>query len=337
VAIVEKDKVVGYNFLVGGGLGVTPSRKSTFPALAQPLAFVPTDEVIAVATAVVKVQRDFGNREDRKRARMKYLIADRGMDWFRAKVEEYYGSRLIDPRPVEVHGFHDHLGWHEQGDGRWFYGLNVENGRVLDRKGFRLKTALREICRTYAPGIRITGHQSLLFTDIRPEDRAGLEAILRRHGVPLSDEISTVRRWSMACVALPTCPLAVTESERVLPGMVDELEVELARLGLADEPFTVRMSGCPNGCSRTYNADVGIVGKTMNKYTLYLGGRRIGDRLGFIYKDIVPLEEIVSTLVPVFTYFQQDRLPGETLGDFCHRKGPEGLAAWSEQYAGVVG
>lgn len=333
VAIVEGKEVVGYNFLVGGGLGVTPSRESTFPALAKPLAFVPNDQVLDVATALIEVQRDFGNREDRKRARMKYLIADWGMEKFRAKVEEYYGRKLVDPRPVEVHGFDDHMGWHQQGDGRWFYGLNVENGRVLDRERFRLKTALREICETYQPGLRITGHQSLLLTDIRPEDRDGLEAILRRNGVRLSEEISAVRRWSMACVALPTCPLAVAESERVLPGLIDRMEEELARLGLADEVFTVRMTGCPNGCARPYNADVGIVAKTKGKYTIYLGGRRLGDRLGFVYKELVPLEEIVAALVPVFTYFRQDRQDGETLGDFCDRMGVENLTAWSQQRA----
>jgi sulfite reductase (ferredoxin) len=240
-------------------------------------------------------------------------------------VEEYYGRPLPEPHTQDVAGFDDHIGWFEQGDGRWFYGLNVENGRILDRDGFRLKSALREICRAYRPGIGLTPHQSVLFCDIRPEDRAGLEAVLRRHGVTLSEEISNVRRWSMACVALPTCPLAVTESERVLPGVIDRLEAELERLGLAGERFTVRMTGCPNGCSRPYNADVGLVGKTAGKYTVYLGGRLLGDRLGFVYKDLVRLEEIVPALVPVFDRFQRDRRPGETLGDFCHRIGPAAL------------
>lgn len=327
LAVVEQGRIAGYNVLTGGGLGVTPSDKKTFPALAFPLAFVLPDEALAVAEAVVKVQRDFGNREDRKRARLKYLIADWGMERFRAKVEEYYGRPTADPRPVGIHGFDDHLGWHEQGGGRVFYGLNVENGRVLDREGFTLKTALRQICREFRPGVRLTAHQSLLLTDLKPEDRPGVEAVLRAHGVPLSEDISAARRWSMACVALPTCPLAVTESERVLPGLIDRIESELARLGLAGEKFTIRMTGCPNGCARPYNADVGLVGKTKDKYTVYLGGRLLGDRLGFVFKEIVPLDAIVAELVPVFAAFRQGRLDGETLGDFCHRLGPEGLRA----------
>jgi len=172
----------------------------------------------------------------------------------------------------------------------------------------------------------LTAHLSILFADVRSEDREGVEAILRRHGVRLSEEVSCVRRWSMACVALPTCPLAITESERALPGVLDRLEGELARLGLDNERFTLRMIGCPNGCARPYNADIGLVGKTVGKYTIYLGGRLLGDRLAFLYKDLVRLEEIVPTLVPVLTRFKAERNPGETLGDFCHRIGSAGLS-----------
>jgi sulfite reductase (ferredoxin) len=327
MAVCDGGRILGYNVLVGGGLGVTPSNKKTFPAVAKRMAFVGPGEVIDVTTAVIKVQRDFGNREDRKRARLKYLIADWGLERFKAKVEEYCGRPLAEPNPRDVSGFDDHVGWHQQGDGRWFYGLNVENGRILDRDGFRLKTALREICRAYRPGIGLTAHQSILFAGIRPEDRSGLEDVLRRHGVRLSEEISAVRRWSMACVALPTCPLAVTESERVMPGLIDALEAELARLRLGDEKFLVRMTGCPNGCTRPYNADVGLVGKTAGKYTIFLGGRLLGDRLAFVYKDLVKLEEIVPTLLPVLLCFKRERREGETLGDFCHRTGAADLAA----------
>ncbi len=250
LAVSEGGRLLGFNVLVGGGFGVTPSNKRTFPALAKRMAFVTPDEALGVATAVIQVFRDHGNREDRKRARLKYLIADWGLERFKAKVEEYYRHELPEPHPDDVRGFDDHLGWHEQGDRRWFCGVNVENGRIVDREHFTLKAALREICRTYRPGIRLTGHQSILFTDLEPRDRAGVEAILRRNGVKLDDEISNARRWSMACVALPTCPLAVSESERVLPGLIDKLEVELARLGLSAERFTIRMTGCPNGCAR---------------------------------------------------------------------------------------
>jgi len=329
VAICRDGRVIGYNVLAGGGLGMTPSKASTFPALAREVAFVAPEEVVAVAEAVVKVQRDHGNRADRKRARLKYLIADWGVDRFRSVVAEYYGRPLTDPHPVHVCGHDDHMGWHPQGDGRWFYGLNIENGRLADHNGCQLKAAVRRVAERYRPGIRLTGHQSILFTDIAEEDRSGVEEVLRQHGVASSEEFSTVRRWSMACVALPTCPLAVTEAERVLPSVVDQLERELQRLGLAGERFTVRMTGCPNGCARPYNADIGLVGKTKGKYTIYLGGSRLGTRLAFLFKDLVPLGDIVSELVPVLQYFRQSRRGGETLGDFCARKGREDLLARS--------
>ncbi len=227
MAIVEAGRIVGYNVLVGGGMGVTPSAEKTFPALAKRMAFVRPEEVVDVATAVIKVQRDFGNRSDRKIARLKYLIHNWGLPKFKGKVEEYYGHPLADPHPDDVHGFDDHIGWHEQGNGRLFYGLNVENGRIEDDGNFRLKTVLREVCRRFRPGIRLTSHQSLLLTDLEPADRPAVEQVLRSHGVKLLDEISTVRRWSMACVAWPTCGLSITEAERALPGIIDGLEVEL--------------------------------------------------------------------------------------------------------------
>lgn len=337
MAIVESKKIVGYNVLVGGGFGVTPAAKKTFPAVAKRMAYCEAKDVIAVAEAVVKVQRDFGNRDDRKRARLKYLIADQGLAWFKAKVEEYCGLKLADPHPADVTGFDDHLGWSAQGDGKWFYGLNVENGRVKDEGEFRLKAALYEICTTIKPDMRITAHQSILFCDLTAEQKPELEKILREHGVKLSHEISAVRRWSMACVAWPTCGLSITEAERSLPGVIDQLEVELAKLGLDSEKFTVRMTGCPNGCARPYNSDIGLVGRSPGQYTLYLGGRLLGDRLNVLYKDKVPEEDLIATLVPVFTYFKQERTPGETFGDFCHRKGPEDVAAWSAKYAESAG
>jgi sulfite reductase (ferredoxin) len=334
IAVTQGDEIVGYNLLVGGGMGVTPSAKKTFPAVARRLCFVTPDETLLAVESVFKVQRDFGNREDRKLARLKYVIANWGIEKFKAKVEEYYGGPLAEfRRDHDVQGFNDHMGWDEQGDGRWFYGLNIENGRIKDTPEMRLKTAIREVCRTLRPSIRLTAHQSILFGDIQPQDRSRLESTLRSHGVKLSDEISTVRRWSMACVAWPTCGLSITESERALPGIIDQVEAELARLGLAQERFTIRMTGCPNGCARPYNCDVGLVGKARGKYTVLLGGRLLGDRLNFIYKDMVPEEDVATTLVPVFAYFRQAREPGETLGDFCQRKGADDLAAWAEANA----
>lgn len=333
LAVHRDGNILGYNLLAGGGMGVTPSAAKTFPAVAKRLAFVTPDEVLRAAEAVVKVQRDFGNRSDRKVARLKYVIANWGLEKFKAKVEEYFGGPLLAPDPTDVTGFDDHLGWHEQGDGRWYYGLNIENGRILDSDKMQLKAALREVCRSLKPGIRLTSHQSMLFTDVTAKNKSKLEAILKKHHVVLSEEISEVRRWSMACVAWPTCGLSITEAERALPGLMDQFEVELAKLGLSSERFTVRMTGCPNGCARPYNSDIGLVGRSAGRYTVFVGGRLLGDRLNFQLKDQVPEADVVPTLVPLFVYFKQARQSGETFGDFCHRKGQADLLAWTEQFA----
>ncbi|MHB8970443.1 MAG: NADPH-dependent assimilatory sulfite reductase hemoprotein subunit [Pirellulaceae bacterium] len=333
LAIVEHDRILGYNVLVGGGMGVTPSNKKTYAALGKLLAFVAPGDVVQVAEAVVKVQRDHGNREDRKLARLKYLVDRWGLDVFRTRVEEYWGQTLAPPRATAVSATQDHLGWETQGDGRWYYGLNIENGRIADTVNMRLKSALRQICQELSPGLRLTAYQSILLTDLQESDRPRLEGILIDHQVPLSEEVSTVRRWSMACVAWPTCGLAITESERALPGIIDVLEAELAKMGLAHEAFTVRMTGCPNGCVRPYNADIGLVGKARGRYTLYLGGSRLGTRLNFVYQDLVPAEDIVPRLRPLFAYFRQDRQAGESFGDFCHRKGCQDLQTWAQPSA----
>ncbi len=332
LAVVRDESVVGYNVVVGGGQGVTPSKKETFPALGKRMAFVTLEEAVEVAEAVVSVQRDHGNREDRKLARLKYLIHRWGLDAFRSEVEKRLGRRLWGPWDDDVFGFDDHLGWHAQGNGRWFYGLNIENGRIADGDPVRLKSALTQICRELAPGIRLTSHQSILFTDLDDEQCQRLISILKSHYVPVSESISNARRWSMACVAWPTCGLAITESERALPGLIDELEVELAKLGLSNEAFTIRMTGCPNGCARPYNSDIGIVGKARDKYTLLVGGQRLGKRLNFIHKEMVPRDEIVSSLVPLFVFFKLEREEGETFGDFCHRQGNERLLRFADDY-----
>jgi sulfite reductase (ferredoxin) len=338
IVVHENGKILGYNVLAGGGMGVTPSAAKTFPALAKRLGFVSPEDVLAIAEAIVKVQRDFGNRSDRKVARLKYTIHTMGFDAFRAKVEEYFGKPLAPCHPADVHGFDDHIGWFEQGDGKFFYGYNVENGRIHDAGDFRLKTAVRRILRELRPGVRITAHQSLLFTDLAATDRARIADILHDCGVKTSEEISTLRRWSMACVALPTCGLAVAESERVLPGLIDTLEPEVAKLGLAHDAFTLRMTGCPNACARPYNSDIGIVGRTAGKYTLFLGGRLLGDRLNTQYKDVVPFEELSQEITAVLACYKAERKAGETLGDFCHRKGVDGVRTWADEWlAGARG
>lgn len=334
LAIVENGRIAGYNVLVGGGMGTTPSAKKTFPAIAKQMAFVTPDQVLGVAEAVVKVQRDFGNRSDRKVARLKYLIADWGIDAFKAKVEEYYGAQLPPQRPVDVTDVDDHLGWHEQGDGKWFLGINIENGRIKDEGTLRIKTALRAVLRKYGMPTRMTPLQSIILCDINPAKREDINRILADHGIVPAGELSLLRRYSMACVAWPTCGLSITEAERALPGILDEIEVELARYGLSDERVSVHMTGCPNGCARPYTPDIGLVGKAAGeKYTLFLGGNVQGTRLAFLYADFVEGHTIASTLSPLFRYFQTDRLPGEAFGDFCHRKGKDDLVARAAEVA----
>ena len=338
LAVHEQGKILGYNVLAGGGMGVTPSAAKTFPALAKRLGFVKPEDVLDIATAIVKVQRDFGNRSDRKVARLKYTIHTMGLENFRAKVEEYFGKPLAPCHPADVHAFDDHIGWCDQCDGKHFYGLNVENGRIHDTGDFRLKTALRQILNDVKPGVRITAHQSLLFTDLAAADRVRITEILHAHGVKTSEEISTLRRWSMACVALPTCSLAVAESERVLPGLIDSLEPEVAKLGLSQEAFTLRMTGCPNACARPYNSDIGIVGRTLGKYTIFLGGRLLGDRLNAAYKDVVPFDDLCREITAVLACYKAERSHGESLGDFCHRKGVDGVRTWAGEWlAGARG
>jgi len=327
LAVSRNYDVIGYNVLVGGGMGMTPAKHGTFPVLALRMAYARADQILDLLRAIVRVFRDFGNRLDRKRARLKYLVADWGIERFKQKVEQYLGYELPPPEPDEVWDIDDHLGWREQGDGRFFYGLHVPSGRIQDAGELRLKSALRDICDGHGPAVCLTPGQNLLLGDVYWEDRLNIEDHLRHCGLRLVGEITNVRRWSSACVSLPTCPLALTESERALPDIIREMEGEVARLGLQQEVFALRMTGCTNGCSRPYNADIGIVGRAAGRYAIHLGGRRIGDRLSFLYRDGVPLEQLVATLVAVLDYFKQHRQEGETLGDFCHRVGCKELTA----------
>lgn len=336
LAIVEDGVIKGYNVLVGGGLGTTPSAQKTFPFLGVPLCYVDRDGILEIGEAVIKVFRDFGNRSDRKRARLKYIIHDWGLPAFRAKIEEYVQHPLTDPKAVTVTGVDDHLGWHEQGDGKLFLGIPIENGRIKDDGTLRLASGLRAFFEKYRTPARLTCQQSILLADLEPAWKREIEALLEEYGIARVEQVSTVRRWSMACPAMPTCGLAVTEAERALPTIMDELETELAKLDLGSERFTVRMTGCPNGCARPYNSDIGLVGRSATRnpdgtpgpgtYTIFLGGRTLGDRLNVEFKDYVPFERVVAELVPVFARFKAERLEGETFGDFCDRIGVEILA-----------
>jgi len=336
LGIVENGELVGYNILVGGGMGTTPSAQKTFPFLAVPIGYVDRADLLKIGEAVIKVFRDFGNRSDRKRARLKYIIHDWGVPAFRAKVEEYFGRPLADPKDAPITDVDDHLGWEEQGDGKLFLGIPVENGRIKDQGTLRLASGLRALFTKYQMDGRLTCQQSIMLINIDPAWKADIEATLQEYGIATVEQISTVRRWAMACPALPTCGLAVTESERALPTILDQLEVEVEKLGLEQERFTVRMTGCPNGCARPYNCDIGLVGRSASKnpdgtpgpgtYTIFLGGRSTNDRLSVEYKDYVPFDRVVPELAAVLARFKAERLGEEGFGDYCHRVGVEELA-----------
>jgi sulfite reductase (ferredoxin) len=325
LAIEREGRIVGYNVLVGGGFGQTHGKTETFARLADPLCFARPEEVIEIAKAIILVQRDHGNRENRKRARLKYLLHDRGVEWFRERVVEVL-DRPVEPAvPVEISGIEDHLGWHGQGDGRWFLGVFIENGRIKDEGSFRLRSALRRIVEEFRPEIRLTTQHNLLLCNVASQDREAIDEVLRSHGVVGVEHVTNARRWAMACPAIPTCPLAVAESERALPAILDEFEVALARLGLAGEKLTFRMTGCPNGCARPYAADIAFVGRSLGKYIVYVGGNPEGTRLARPYADLVPFGELVATVRPLFERFAEERLPGESFGDFYARTGLEPL------------
>lgn len=334
LTVHEHGKVIGYNVLVGGSMGQTPSRQDTFPAVGKRMAFITPDRLIDVATAIVGVQRDNGNRVDRKRARMKYVIADWGLPKFKAKVEEYFGGPLDDPHPADVTDTDDHLGWREQGDGKLYLGLAVPDGRIADFEGgTQWKSALRELLGKYGMDVRVTPNAAILLCDIDPAAKPDINATLRKHKVKLAEELSLLRRYAMACVALPTCGLAVAESERVIHDVVHEIEARIAKYGLSKERIVVHMTGCPNGCARPYTPDIGIVGKTLGKYTIYLGGNLLGTRIGFIYEDTVPLAKIPDVVSGPLAYYKQARQPGETFGDFCWRVGKDDLQRYAKLLA----
>jgi sulfite reductase (ferredoxin) len=268
---------------------------------------------------VAAIFRDAGNRSDRRHARLKYLLAEWGLHRFREEFRRRASFDLAPAVSVPPLPFHDHLGRHRQADGRWFYGVFIQSGRIADTPGSRLRTALREIVQRFRPGVHLTAQQNLLLTDLPLPALGDVEAILRTHGVTPASELSAARRYSMACPALPTCGLAVAESERAIPGVLDELETELTALGLRHAPLTVRMTGCPNGCARPYTADLAFVGRSLGLYNVYVGGGLAGDRLVDLYRAQVKTGELVSAVRPLLARWAAEREDGEGLGDFYQR------------------
>ena len=321
VGLFEGDTLYGFNVFAGGGLGSTHNNADTFPLLAKPMGYVPAEQVVDVVEKIVMVQRDFGDREDRKHARMKYLIHEWGMEKFRAKVEEYLGYGVEPLRPMPDLQADDHLGWQQQTDGNWFYGIYVENGRLRDNRDQRPRSAVRALVQRYQPGVYITPQQNVLLSGFTTAQKAEVEQLLADFGVATVEQLTNVRRHSLACPALPTCGLALAEAERFLPTVVDQLEPIVAELGLDKELFTMRMTGCPNGCARPYVADIGLVGRSLGKYTLFLGGNPEGTRLNTQYQDLIPADDVPTVIRQVLLAYRQTRHEGERVGDWANRVG----------------
>ncbi|MEA2724926.1 MAG: hypothetical protein QOH59_2697 [Gemmatimonadales bacterium] len=319
LAIVGDGRIQGFNLLVGGGLGMTHHKADTTARLAQALGFVSTPHGVEAVRLVAAIFRDHGNRSDRRHARLKYLIAEWGIDRFREEFQRRASFPLTPPVPLPSLPFHDHLGRHRQPDGRWFYGVFIQSGRIVDSPAVKLKTALHEIVARYSPGLRLTAQQNLLLTDLDAESVQRVELLLRHHGVTPAEELSAARRFSMACPALPTCGLAVAESERVIPDIIDQFEAELEGLGLREAPLTIRMTGCPNGCARPYTADLAFVGRSLGLYNVYVGGGLAGDRLVDLYRADVKEVDLLPALRPLLARWATERLEGEGLGDFYQR------------------
>ncbi len=327
VAQVEHDRLVGFTVLVGGGMGMTHGKTTTYPRLATPLCFASPEEAPQVVETIVTIQRDYGDRQNRKHARMKYLVEEQGIAWFRAELEQRLGRAVADPGNISWQSAEDHLGWHEQGDGRWFLGLYIESGRIKDDEKVRLRSGLRRVIEQFRPGIRLTPQQNILLTDVPAEQCELIDALLAEYGIVTRPEALGVRRHSLACPALPTCGLALADAERVLPAVVQQIEAEMVSLGLAEEPVSIRMTGCPNGCARPFMGDIGFVGRSKNLYHVYVGGDQINTRMNTLYAADVRLDDLAKTIQPLLRLWREERQPGEALGDFCHRFGVERLRA----------
>ncbi|MES2694534.1 MAG: NADPH-dependent assimilatory sulfite reductase hemoprotein subunit [Verrucomicrobiota bacterium] len=321
IAIVENGKLVGFNVTVGGGLGMSHNQIETYPRAADVMGFCTVEQAVDVAEKVVMVQRDFGDRTDRKHARLKYTIADRGVVWFRSEVERRLGYRLGSPRRFEFTTNGDRYGWVEGDNGNSHFTLFIQSGRVKDTADYKIKTALREIALVHKGDYRLSANQNLVIANVAPAERPVIEELLRRYKLDTANNATGLKLNSMSCVALPTCGLALAESERYLPDLVKLFEGELEAAGLRDDAITMRITGCPNGCGRPFLAEIGLVGKAPGKYNLYLGAANNGSRLNVLYKASVPTAELLPILGPIFRRYATERTQGETFGDFVIRAG----------------
>lgn len=319
IAIVEDGKLAGYNVTAGGGLGMNHGNVETFPRIADVLGFIPADKVNTVGEAILTTQRDYGDRTNRRHARLKYTIEDRGVEWFKGEVEKRSGIPFAPAKPYNFTTIEDPHGWHKCADGTWFYGLHILSGRIKDLPGWPMKTALREIAEIHKGDFRLTPSQNLSIAGVSDEAKPAIEAILAKHGLNEENKRSGLRLNALSCVALPTCGLALTESERALPDILAKFETVLDEAGLHDDAISLRVTGCPNGCARPYLAEIGFVGRAPNKYALYLGAAYNGTRLNRLVSPSITIDDAVTLLTPIIKRYAVERQEGEGFGDYCNR------------------
>ncbi len=321
IAIVEDGKLQGFNVTVGGGMGMTHGDPLTYPQVGKLIGFCKPEQVIDVAEKTVTIQRDYGDRAVRKHARFKYTIDDRGIGWFVGELSSRLGWELEEARPFHFDHNGDRYGWVKGSNGRWHYTLFIQNGRVKDEPDYLLMTGLREIANIHNGDFRLTANQNLIIANVSSHKKKKIEELIQTYGLTDGKHGSALRRNSMACVALPTCGLAMAESERYLPSLLDKIEPMLAEHGLSEEDIVIRMTGCPNGCARPMLAEIAFIGKAPGKYNMYLGGGFSGHRLNKLYKENIGEAEILDTLRPIIAHYSQDRHDGEHFGDFVIRAG----------------
>ena len=316
IAIVENDQLVGYNLAVGGGMGRSHGNAQTFPRLADVIGFFTPDKLVDVAKAVLTIHRDFGNRSDRKRARLKYVVEERGIAFMQQEVNKRAGIMLAPAKPCKFTTTADLLGWHKATDGKWFLGLFVETGRVKNTQ----KVALREVAEKFQHlEFRLSANQNVILANVNETDKAAITTLLASHGQKTENQASLLHAAAMACPSLPTCGLGLAESERMLPGLINRIEKLCDDVGLSNEEIIIRSTGCPNGCARPYMAELAFVGKAPGRYQVWLGGNASGTRLNRVWKDVLKEPELETELRPVLVRFVKERNAGERFGDWCDR------------------
>lgn len=321
IAITEDERLTGFNVTVGGGMSLTHGEKDTYPRLADLAGYCPKNKTLQVAEKIVKIQRDFGDRTHRKHARFKYTIDDRGIDWFKYELNQRLGWTLEAPRPFSFEHSGDHYGWVEGVNGTWHHTLFIQNGRIVDTEDYPLMTGLREIAKVHDGDLRLTANQNLIIGRVSAKQKPVIEKLMKTYRLAESQRHTGLRLNSMACVAFPTCGLAMAESERYFPSLIDKLDAVIKEAGLENDPILIRMTGCPNGCTRPFLGEIGFVGKAPGKYNLYLGAGFYGQRLNKLYRENINEEQILAELTHILHRYAIERKSGERLGDFLIKTG----------------